>query len=329
MSGTVPPLRTVFMGTPAFAVPSLQALLRAGHPVVGVFTQPDRPRGRGHRLQPPPVKEAAVAAGIPVFQPRRLREPGVLETLRELGPDVICVVAYGQILPKAVLDVPPLGCINVHASLLPRFRGAAPIQAALLAGEKETGVTTMFMDEGLDTGDIILQRRVPIDDDDDAGTLHDKLAAAGAELLVETLRLLALGRAPRRPQDHGQASYAPKLDRAAAALDWAQPAEQVRNHVRAFAPWPGAYTAHGERILKVLQVDLFPGASGDAAPGEVIAVEEAGFVVQTGAGAVLVRRVQPPNAAPMSGRDYVNGYRLQVGQRLATLRPDPEGGGSA
>lgn len=321
-SGRTPSLRTVFMGTPDFAVPSLRALLAAGHRVVGVFTQPDRPRGRGQQVLPPPVKEEARSAGIPVFQPRRLRDSGALAALEELAPEVICVVAYGQLLPKAVLDLPPLGCINVHASLLPKYRGAAPIQAALLAGETVTGVTTMFMAEGLDTGDIILQQEVAIEPGDDAGTLHDKLAAAGAELLVETLRLLASGQAPRRPQDHRLATYAPKVDKAAAALDWTQPAEQVRNHVRAYAPWPGAYTAHGRRILKVLQVDLGGSGAPGAAPGEVVAVTDEGFVVQAGSGAVLVRRVQPPGRPPMGGRDYVNGYRLQVGDRLGSPAPD-------
>jgi len=319
-------LRVVFMGTPDFAVPSLKAVITAGHAVVGVFTQPDKPRGRGHKVAPPPVKQVAEACGIPVFQPRRLREPEALEALRSLAPDVICVVAYGQILPKAVLDLPPLGCVNVHASLLPRWRGAAPIQAALLAGDTVTGVTTMLMDEGLDTGDILLQRPIPIDPADDAGTLHDKLAAAGAELLVETLALLAEGRAPRRPQDNSLATYAPKIEREQAAIDWSRTAEQIYNHVRAFAPWPGAYTAHGERILKVLQVEPRTAEAAGAVPGEVVAVEEAGFVVQTGRGTVLVRRVQPPGAAAMSGRDYVNGYRLRVGERLAPVQP---GAGSA
>jgi len=240
----------------------------------------------------------------------------------ELGRAVeVTAGRVGQILPKAVLDLPPLGCVNVHASLLPRWRGAAPIQAALLAGDTVTGVTTMLMDEGLDTGDILLQRPIPIDPADDAGTLHDKLAAAGAELLVETLALLAEGRAPRRPQDNSLATYAPKIEREQAAIDWSRTAEQIYNHVRAFAPWPGAYTAHGERILKVLAVEPRAAEAAGAAPGEVVAVEEAGFVVQTGRGTVLVRCVKPPGAAAMSGRDYVNGYRLRVGERLAPVQP--------
>lgn len=329
------PLRIVFMGTPGFAVPSLHALLEAGFSVAGVFTQPDRARGRGQKVTFSPVKEAALKAGVPVYQPRRLRDSAALETLRSLNPDAIVVVAFGQLLPKEVLSLPPLGCINVHASLLPKYRGAAPIQAAIAAGETVTGVTTMFMDEGLDTGDIILRREVPIDPDDDAGTLHDKLAAAGAELLVETMRLVAAGAAPRTAQNDAQATYAPKIEREHGVIDWEKPAPELFNHVRAFRPWPGAYTGHRGRILKVLDVTPLeeqsaPTEAGGrrAQPGQVVALTPDGFVVQTGRGRLLVRRVQPPNAAAMSGRDYVNGYRLEVGERLS--EPDiPRLGGGA
>lgn len=320
------PLRIVFMGTPEFAVPSLQALLDAGFDVVGVFTQPDRPRGRGYKVTHSPVKQAALAAGLHVFQPLRLRDEEALAALRSLQPDVIVVVAFGQLLPPTVLQLPPLGCVNVHASLLPKYRGAAPIQAAIAAGETVTGVTTMYMDEGMDTGDIILQRKVPIEPADDAGTLHDKLSRAGAELLVETLRRIEAGDAPRWPQDDALATYAPKVEREHAAVDWRKPAEELFNHVRAYRPWPGAYTVHRGRMLKVLDVvplqeetagERAPrGADGGPAPGQVVAVTNDGFVVQTGAGQLLVRRVQPPNAQAMSGRDYVNGYRLSVGERL-------------
>lgn len=325
-------LRIVFMGTPDFAVPSLQALLANGFDVVGVFTQPDRPRGRGHKVAFSPVKEAALAAGLPVYQPRRLRDEAALAALRSLQPDLIVVVAFGQLLPPAVLQQPPLGCVNVHASLLPKYRGAAPIQAAIAAGETVTGVTTMYMDEGLDTGDIILQRPVPIEPVDDAGTLHDKLARAGAELLVETLRRIAAGDAPRTAQDDAQATYAPKVEREHAAVDWRRGATELFHHVRAYRPWPGAYTVHRGRILKLLDVTVLEGPGVDAAgpgrpkyeavPGEVVALTPQGFVVQTGDGRLLVRRVQPPNAQPMSGRDYVNGYRLTAGERFGTAEPE-------
>ncbi|MBO8142244.1 MAG: methionyl-tRNA formyltransferase [Firmicutes bacterium] len=304
------------MGTPEFAVPSLRALLAGGHQVVGVFTQPDKPRGRGYRVLPSPVKQAALDAGVPVLEPVRLKDAGTVESLQALAPDVVVVVAYGQILPPAVLRVPPLGCVNVHASLLPRHRGAAPIQAALKAGDPVTGVTTMFMDEGLDTGDIILQRAVPIAEDDDAGSLHDRLAALGAELLAATLELLAKGAAPRFPQDHERATYAPKVSRAALAIDWSLPADQVRGHVRAFAPRPGAYTAHRGRIIKVLRVRPGPPRRGEAGPGHVVELLPEGFAVQTGCGTVIVEQVQPSGAGTMSGRDYINGYRLKVGERL-------------
>lgn len=323
------PLRIVFMGTPDFAVPSLRALLEAGFDVVGVFTQPDRPRGRGHKVTYSPVKQAALAAGLPVYQPRRLRDDDALQALTTLKPDAVVVVAFGQLLPQAVLTLPPLGCINVHASLLPKYRGAAPIQAALAAGETVTGVTTMFMDEGLDTGDIILRRKVVIESDDDAGTLHDKLALVGAELLVETMQLVAAGKAPRIPQDDAAATYAGKLHREAGVIDWQWSATELRNHVRAFTPWPGAYTGHRGRILKLLDVvplaDEVVGPSDDAGadrvPGQVVRLAPDGFVVQTGSGHLLVRRVQPPNAAPMSGRDYINGYRLEIGEHM-TLPED-------
>ncbi|MFS8524082.1 MAG: methionyl-tRNA formyltransferase [Limnochordales bacterium] len=319
-------MRIVFMGTPDFAVPSLKALLAAGFHVAGVFTQPDRARGRGHKVTYSPVKAAALEANLPVFQPRRLRDPEALEALRRLAPDVIVVVAFGQLLPKEVLELPPLGCINVHASLLPKYRGAAPIQAAIAAGETVTGVTTMYMDEGLDTGDMILRREVPIGPEDDAGTMHDKLADAGAELLVETLRLVAAGAAPRTPQDDAQATYAPKVEREHAAIDWRKSAAELFHHVRAYRPWPGAYTGHRGRILKILDVvpledapDAGEAQGADRAePGRVVAVMPDGFVVQTGRGRLLVRRVPPPGAAAMSGRDYVNGYRLAAGQRLET-----------
>lgn len=315
-------LRIVFMGTPDFAVPSLEALLEERFDVVAVFTQPDRRRGRGQRVVFSPVKQAAVAAGLPVYQPRRLRDDDALQSLTSLKPDAIVVVAFGQLLPPNVLSLPPLGCINVHASLLPKYRGAAPIQAALAAGETVTGVTTMYMDEGLDTGDMILRREVAIEPDDNAGSLHDKLAVAGAELLVETMHLLAAGNAPRIPQDDALATYAGKIDRAAGAIDWTRPADELVNHVRAFTPWPGAYTGHRGRIIKLSDVvAVGEGAVDNAqsttpAPGDIVSLEETGFVVQTGDGRLLVRRVQPSNTAAMSGRDYINGYQPKVGDRL-------------
>lgn len=323
-------LRIVFMGTPDFAVPSLQALLDAEHDVEAVFTQPDRPRGRGHKMSFSPVKRAAVAADVPVYQPRTLRDEQTMKVLRGLSPDVIVVVAYGQLLPKSVLDLPRLGCVNVHASLLPRHRGAAPIQAALAAGDRVTGITTMFMDEGLDTGDMIFRHEIPIGPQDDAGTMHDRLATAGADVLVETLAALAAGTAPRTPQDDTEATYAARLTREDAKIDWTATAETVSNHVRAFAPRPGAYTVHRERTIKILGARTWDAGAmagidrsrrdgrSAAVPGAVAAVEKEGFVVQTGDGALLVTKVQPAGRGAMSGRDYSNGFRLEVGETLGS-----------
>lgn len=321
-------MRIVFMGTPDFAVPSLQGLLEAGFDVAAVYTQPDRPRGRGQKLRFSPVKEAALAAGIAVHQPRTLREEDVAVQLQQLAPDVIVVVAFGQLLPASVLALPRWGCINVHASLLPRHRGAAPIQAALAAGDDVTGVTTMFMDEGLDTGDIILQREVPIEPDDDAGRLHDRLALAGAGLLVETLQRLASGQAPRIPQDDRLATYAPRLTKEAARIDWSNDAAAIAHHVRAFAPRPGAHTIHRGHPVKVLRVHALHEPSPvigarvgndeaeTADPGTVVRIESEGFVVQAGRGRLLVTRVQPAGRGPMTGRDYSNGFRLAIGERF-------------
>lgn len=313
-------LNIVFMGTPDFAVPSLQAIIDSKHQLAAVFTQPDRPRGRGHRVSFSPVKQVAKTAGVPIYQPRTLRDGASVDVLHTLRPDVIVVIAYGQILPKEVLQTPPLGCINVHASLLPRHRGAAPIQAALAAGDEVTGITTMFMDEGLDTGDMIFKREIPIWDDDNAGTLHDRLAQLGAEVLMETLTALAAGNAPREKQDDGDATYAPKLTRADAQICWEEPAIKVCNHVRAFAPRPGAYTVHRGHTIKITEASLWDGALSELAQsepaGRIIANKQNGFVVRAGEGAVLVTKVQPAGRASMSGRDYSNGFRLQIGESL-------------
>lgn len=310
------------MGTPQFAVHSLEQLLQGDFDVVAVFTQPDRRRGRGHQVTFSPVKQRAIEADIPVYQPSTLRDEEVQAELARLAPDVIVVVAFGQLLPRAVLKLPPLGCINVHASLLPRHRGAAPIQAALRAGDEMTGVTTMFMDEGLDTGDMILRHEVLIRDDDDAGTLHDRLAEGGAALLVDTLTRLGLGTAPRVPQTEAQATYAPRLTKDDPRIDWSVDALHVVNHVRAFAPRPGAYTDHRGRTMKVLGARMFasddgaPGTGATVEPGAVVGLRPDGFVVRTGSGDVLVTKVQPAGRGPMTGRDYSNGFRLEIGERL-------------
>lgn len=311
-------LKVLFMGTPEFAAVSLRALLAAGYPVVGVVTQPDRPAGRGGQMRPSPVKEVALAHGLPVFQPRRLRRPEVIAQLKALGSDVTVVVAYGQILSKEALEISPLGSINVHASLLPRWRGAAPIQRAIMAGDTETGVCTMWMDEGMDTGDICLVARVPIGPETTGGELHDALARVGAELLVETLRRVEAGDAPRIPQPAEGVTYAPKLEAADEVIDWTRPAVEIYNQIRALNPWPGAYTTGPRGRLKIWRASVVPNPQPGAEPGTVVAlVRREGFTVAAGEGALLVREVQPQGKARMDAQSFVNGGGVQVGTRFA------------
>lgn len=306
-------LRAAFLGTPEFAVPSLAAAHRETE-LVAVVTQPDRPKGRGRRVAAPPVAENARTLGLRVLQPARLKDPAVIGALRELRPDILITVAYGKIAPREMLDLPPLGCINVHPSLLPKYRGASPIQAALAAGESETGVTIMYQTEELDAGDIILQRRVPIALDDTGATLEAKLARAGAEALVDALRLIARGIAPRMPQDPAAASYVKKLTKDHGRIDWSKPAEDLARLIRAMDPWPSAYTRHRGKLLKIWKAGPV-GAGGEA--GVVWEVRRGdGFVVGTGSGALLVLEVQPEGGRRMTADEYVRGYRLEVGERL-------------
>ena len=330
------PLRIVFMGTPDFAVPALEALARGPHRVVAVVTQPDRPAGRGRRLRPPPVKRAAERLGIgEVWQPERIRGAkgaAFRAWLKALAPDLAVVAAYGQILPKEVLETPRRGCINVHASLLPRWRGASPIQWALLAGDRETGVCIIQMDEGLDTGPVFYCRRVSIAPDETAGTLHDKLAALGAELLPEVVDAIARGEARARPQPEEGATYAPRLTKEDGRLDFTRPAAELERRVRAMQPWPGAYTTVGDRRLKVLAAEVVP-ESG--VPGEVLEAAGDRLVVAAGEGALRLMRVQPAGGRPMDARAFLAGRPLRAGTRLgeaggaeaaAGPRPDEEEG---
>jgi methionyl-tRNA formyltransferase len=313
------------MGTAAFAVPSLQALLDAGHSVLAVVTQPDRPAGRGQGLRPSPVKALAVEPGLTVLQPEKASQPEFVETLRALAPEAIVVVAYGQILRPAVLEIPPLGCINVHGSLLPKLRGAAPIQWAVIRGEPETGVTTMFMDAGMDTGDMILQTGVPVTGEDTAGSLSERLAPLGAQLLVRTLDLVARGQAPRRSQDPTAATYAPMLKREDGFIDWAQPATAIRNRIHGCNPSPGAVALRDERPVKLWRARVVENelAAGSAAePGTVVRLEGGGPVVTAGVGAVQLLELQPESRPRMSGDDYLRGYPLTPGRRFTS----PPGG---
>jgi len=304
-------MRIAFMGTAELACPCLEALAKLpGHQVVAVVTQPDRAKGRELKPAPPPVKVAAERLGLTVQQPLKIREPAAIDSLRAARPDLITVVAYGQILPKSVLQIPHLGCVNVHTSLLPRWRGAAPIQYAILHGDHETGVTTMYMDEHMDTGDIILQRAQLIHADDTSATLHDRLAKLGADLLVETVGLIAQGKAPRTEQDETRATLAKKITKEDGRIDWTRSAVEIERQVRAFNPWPGTHTRAGDLLLKVWKVEVVEGVSGN--PGEVLA----DFIVATGQGGVRIRELQPANSKRMPVDAFMRGHAVKVGSIL-------------
>ncbi len=308
-------LRLVFMGSPEFAVPSLGALVEHNCQVVGVATAPDRPRGRGQKTRPTPVKERALDARIPVIEPESADDDQQLvQLLRCLEPDLIVVSAYGRLLAKDILDIPNLFCINIHPSLLPRYRGAAPIQRQILAGEMESGVSIFCMDEGMDSGPVLKQHRMQVKDEDDAGVLHDALAELGAELLIETLKDIAAGEAEPVEQDHCSATYAPKIDRDELQIDWSLPADRVVNTVRAFSPRPGAWTWWRGRRMKVLKAELTDDAGGQ--PGRVHRVCADGISVAAGEGACRLKRIQLPGGRPMEIMDFVNGYDMGVGEIL-------------
>jgi len=308
-------MRVLFFGSPEFAVPSLRACLSA-HAVVGVVTQPDRPAGRGQRLTPPPVKRVAEEAGLPVLQPPRLREPGWAERLAELAPDVGVVAAYGQILPRTVLSLPRLGCINLHASLLPRYRGAAPVAWAILGGESETGLTTFLMDEGMDTGPILRQARVAIGPEETAGELAARLAVEGSHLLLETLEEWQAGRLTPIPQDGAEATLAPRLKKEDGWVRWERSAVELVNLVRAMNPWPGAVSLWEGGRLTVWRARAVKG-SGHAA-GTLFPVEGP-LAIATGDGGLLPLEVQPESRPRMSWEEFVRGHRVRAGARFEEI----------
>ncbi len=314
-------MRIVFMGTPEFAVPSLDALLHSPDDVVGVVTQPDRPKGRGQELALSPVKLVAQRAQIPILQPLKMKDPAFLEALQAWRPDLIAVAAFGRILPKMILDLPPQGCVNVHASLLPKYRGAGPIQWAVINGERETGITTMLMDEGMDTGAILLQEPVPIAADDTAGSLSVKLAAVGGRLLLETLRRLKEGRLTPCPQDSSQASMAPLLKKEDGLLDWSLPAAAIVNRVRGLSPWPGAYTYLGADRWIVWKAQALDRSAPAVLPGTIVEAAKEGLSVATGSGALRVTEVQPANSRRMSVAQYLAGHTLEPGLRFGPPPP--------
>jgi len=307
-------LRTVFMGTPAFALQTLQGLIDAGCNLVGVYTQPDRPKGRGKQMAAPPVKDLARQHGIPVYQPHKLRQPEVVAELEALAPDLIVVVAYGQILPQSVLDIPTHGCINVHASLLPRYRGAAPINKAIIDGATETGITTMYMDVGLDTGDMLVKKTLTIGAEETAGELHDRLAVLGREAMEETLRQLCAGTLQREVQDDAQSSYAPMMKKEDGRIDWSRSALEVHNQVRGLDPWPGAYTSLDGEMLKLARTT--PQGNGDTPPGTVIAADRDGVRIACGSGTLLVRELQLAGRKRLGAADFLRGCPLQPGTCL-------------
>lgn len=303
------PLKIVFAGTPAFAATALEALLTTHHRVVAVYTQPDRPAGRGRKVQLSPVKEMALAKGIEVRQPQTLKDENAQHELAGLNADLMVVVAYGLLLPQAVLDIPRLGCINIHASLLPRWRGAAPIQRALLAGDKEGGVTIMQMEAGLDTGPMLYTLRTPIRDDDTGGTLHDRLALLGAQALVTCLPELADGRLQAEIQDERLANYAGKLEKQEGLIDWSRPAAEIDRKVRAFNPWPVAQCRYDDKVMRIWQAQ--PLNEGCAAkPGEVLRSGKPGIDVATGDGVLRITQLQMPGKRAMSAADFLNAHSM-------------------
>lgn len=306
-------MRIVFMGTPDFAVPSLEALLCSPDQVVGVVTQPDRPKGRGQTLTPPPIKVLCQREGLPFLQPTKMKDPEFLDALRAWQPDLIAVTAFGRILPPVILELPPQGCINVHGSLLPKYRGAAPIQWAVINGETETGITTIMMDAGMDTGDMLLQERVQIEPDETAGALSPRLAAVGGRLLVETIRRLKKGDLPRLPQDHTQATMAPLLKKEDGVIDWRRPAIEIANQVRGMSPWPGAYTYAGKERWMVCRATATGELAVDHPPGSVARSGKEGILVATGQGLLTITELQPANSRKMSAAQYLAGHGVAPG----------------
>ncbi len=307
-------MRLAFLGTPQFAVPTLERTVQAGHQVLAVITQPDRPRGRGHETAASPVKLAAARLGLPVFQPERVRRPEAVEFLRGLAVDAMVVVGYGQIIPQTVIDLAPLGIINVHASLLPKYRGAAPIQWAIANGETWTGVTTMRIDAGLDTGDILLQAGTAIGPDETAPELSPRLAAMGADLLVETLAGLSAGAIVPQTQDAAQATYAPLLKKQDGSIDWARPAPAIHNQVRGLQPWPGAHASFRGLALNVWKSAVREEASGGGQHGCVVGLRP--LAVACGEGSLELLEVQLEGRKRMAGTDFVNGQRVREGETL-------------
>ncbi len=313
-------MKIIFMGTPDFSVGTLKALIEAGHEIVLAVTQPDKPKGRGGKMQFPPVKEAAMEYQIPVFQPKKVRDPDCIEELRKYQADIMVVIAFGQILPAEILKMTPYGCVNVHASLLPKYRGAAPIQWAVINGEKVSGVTTMQMDEGLDTGDMLLKTEVGLDEKETGGSLHDKLSEAGAKLCVRTLK--ALEEKTLKPEAQGESptEYARMLDKSLGNIDWNQSAIEIERLIRGLTPWPSAYTDWDGKVMKIWEARVIAGQEPQEIPGTVVGVDKDGFCVQTGQGLLKVLALQIPGKKRMEAGPFLRGYPIKPGTILVRSR---------
>lgn len=305
----------IFMGTPDFAIPSLSMLIASDNTMLGVVTQPDRPRGRSKTSQPPPVKKLAVQHGLPVLQPEKVKEDNFIQWLRSQNPDLIVVVAFGQLLPPKVLNIPSSGCINLHASLLPDYRGAAPINWALMNGEKKTGVTTILMNEWMDAGDVFLQREATIEQDDDALTLSQRLSTLGAKLLLETIHQLKRGILTPTPQNHSKASYAPALKKEDGRIDWGNNAWSIHNRIRGTLPWPGAFTNLENKRLKIFKSEVVECTSKDS-PGTILHISKDGIKVATGKGCLLLTDIQLQDRKRLNVAEFIRGHSIPIGTML-------------
>ncbi|NLM43296.1 MAG: methionyl-tRNA formyltransferase [Clostridiales bacterium] len=303
-------MRIVFMGTPDFAVPSLKALYNKSYDICAVVVQPDRPKGRGKKMVYPPVKKAALDLGLQVYQPERIKDPEFIKIIKDLEPDVIVVVAFGQILSKEILDLPPLGCINVHASLLPKLRGAAPINWSIINGDKVTGVTTMYMDEGLDTGDMILKKQIEIDDEINAQELHDRLSLLGAETLIETLENINMGKIIRIKQNEEEATYAPILTKDIGKIDWSLDCRKIKNLIRGTYPWPSAFSYYEEKMFKIFKADIIDKEKRNHQYGVITEVNKDNIIISCGKGFLRVTEIQFENQKRMDVEAYLRGHKI-------------------
>lgn len=308
-------MKILFMGTPDFAAHILKRLIEAGHEIMGVVTQPDKQKGRGKAISFPPVKEMAIEHRLSIYQPFKVKDPEFIQLIRELEPEVIVVAAFGQILPKELLDIPQYGCINVHASLLPKYRGAAPIQYSIIDGEEETGITIMYMDVGLDTGDMILQAKTPISPEETGGSLHDKLAVLGADLLIQALDDIKEGKATRTPQDDSKATYVKMLSKDMGNIDFTKSAVQIERLIRGLNPWPSAFTKLEGKTLKIWKANI-ESTDRVAKPGEILEVRKDAIVVMTGQDALVIRELQLEGKKRMSAEAFLRGYSVTVGTQL-------------